>query len=102
MENCKSTTLLVFLLGGIAGAAIALLYAPGSGEDTRRKLREGLDDAGDWAKDRYAETKDCVEGGADKVRQIVSEKKEDLAAAFETGKETFYRGKERLTKETST
>mgnify|MGYP001583007069 CR=1 FL=1 len=100
METGKSTALLAFLLGGIAGAAIALLYAPSSGEETRKKLKDGLDDAGDWAKDRYAETKNRIEGGADKVRQIVSEKKEDLAAAFETGKETFYRGKERLTKET--
>lgn len=101
MGTGKSTTLLAFLVGGVAGAALALLYAPSSGAETRRKLRNGLEDAGEWAKDRCADTKDRLEEGADKVRQMVSDRKEDLAAAFESGKEAFHRGKERLTKETS-
>ena len=34
------TVLVSFVLGAMAGAAVALLYAPGSGEETRRKLAE--------------------------------------------------------------
>ena len=30
--------LVAFALGAIAGAAVALLYAPASGEETRRRL----------------------------------------------------------------
>lgn len=101
MESGKSTALLAFLLGGIAGAAIALLYAPSSGAETRKKLRDGLEDAGEWTKDRCADTKDRLGESADKIRQMVSDRKEDLTAAYESGKEAFYRGKERLTKETS-
>lgn len=101
MGTNKSTALFAFLLGGVAGAALALLYAPSSGAETRKKLRDGLEDAGEWTKDRYADTKDRIGDSADKVRRMVSERKEDLAAAFETGKEAFHRGKERLTKETT-
>jgi gas vesicle protein len=32
--------LVAFVLGALAGAAVALLWAPASGEDTRRRLAE--------------------------------------------------------------
>ena len=41
--------LVAFVAGAAVGAAVALLYAPGAGEETRRKLaekaREGRDQA---------------------------------------------------------
>lgn len=41
----------VFFIGVTAGAAVALICAPQSGERTRRQLRRGLEDAGDYIKD---------------------------------------------------
>lgn len=101
MENNRSGALLAFLVGGAVGAALALLYAPGSGSETRRKIRDGFDDASDWAKDKYDDTKERIDDGAGKVRQIISDKKEDVVSAFEAGKDAFHKGKERLTRETS-
>ena len=40
-----TNTVLGFLLGGAIGAGIALLYAPASGEETRRRIREGAEKA---------------------------------------------------------
>lgn len=40
-----------FTVGVGAGAAVALLYAPQSGEKTRRQLRRGIEDAGDYLRD---------------------------------------------------
>ena len=37
--------LLAFFLGGVAGAGVALMLAPQSGEETRRKLRDLAEDA---------------------------------------------------------
>lgn len=34
--------LLTFLVGGLAGAAVALLYAPMKGEELRAKIKEAL------------------------------------------------------------
>ncbi len=42
---------LAFGIGVSAGAAIALLYAPQSGVRTRRKLRKGVGEAGDYLHD---------------------------------------------------
>ena len=42
---------LAFGIGVSAGAAIALLYAPQSGVRTRKQLRKGVEDAGDYLED---------------------------------------------------
>lgn len=97
----RGGTVLAFLIGGVVGAGIAMLYAPNSGAQTRKKMKEGLGDATDWARDKYDDARHTVADTTGKVRQIVDEKKEDLKAAVDAGKEAFLRGKERLLRETS-
>lgn len=41
----------VFTVGVAAGAAVALIYAPQTGEKTRKQLRRGFEDASEYAKD---------------------------------------------------
>ncbi|HUF24565.1 MAG TPA: YtxH domain-containing protein [Vicinamibacterales bacterium] len=40
-EDSGGGVLAAFLLGALAGAAVALMYAPGPGEETRRRVAEG-------------------------------------------------------------
>lgn len=37
-------SLLTFIIGALAGAAVALLYAPTSGRKLQRQLKDALDD----------------------------------------------------------
>ena len=39
-ESQTGSVLLAFAIGALAGAAVALLYAPAAGEETRRKLAQ--------------------------------------------------------------
>ncbi|MBI1910672.1 MAG: YtxH domain-containing protein [Deltaproteobacteria bacterium] len=98
MENNRST-FLAFFVGGLIGAGLALLFAPQAGNETRRRIKEGFEDAGDWAKDKYQDTRYRVAEGTGKVKQMVTDKKEDISAAYEAGKEAYYKGRERLSKE---
>jgi gas vesicle protein len=41
----------VFTVGVTAGAVVALIYAPQTGEKTRRQLKRKFEDAGDYLKD---------------------------------------------------
>jgi gas vesicle protein len=70
--------MVAFMLGAIAGAAVALLVAPATGEETRRKLgeraREGRDKAGEAAR---------------QSREFLRNQREGISTAFERGKEAF-------------
>ena len=61
--KCKG--LLAFIGGALAGAAAAILLAPDSGENTRRKLREKAQQEYDHLKERMSKVEagcDCTDG----------------------------------------
>ena len=73
----------VFSLGVAAGAAAALIYAPQTGEKTRKQLKQNLQDASDYIKDTsgdlgkhatrvYQNTKDMAGDVASKVTSAAS------------------------------
>jgi gas vesicle protein len=74
----SGTVLLAFLLGAAAGAAVALLYAPHSGEKTREllgeKTREGRQRAADLA---------------GKAGDAFNQGREQIVTAIERGREAY-------------
>lgn len=77
-NNSAGTVLMAFVLGAAAGAALALLYAPATGEETRRKIKE---------KARAGREK--AEAVAREGREFLSRQRENLGAAVERGREAF-------------
>ena len=77
-NNSVGTVLVAFALGAVAGAAIALLYAPTSGEETRRKLAE-----------KAREGRDKAEALARQGREFIDRQRETVTAAVEKGREAF-------------
>ncbi len=60
-------------IGAAAGAAIALLYAPQTGEKTRRQLRRGMEDASERIRDTAESMSDCATKYYKKSRDTVSD-----------------------------
>jgi gas vesicle protein len=90
---------LSFLLGGIVGAGFALLLAPQSGDETRKKIRQLTDDVREKTMDYVEEVKGKVTTGMDRGKDYYEEKKSVVASAIEAGKEAYEKEKERLSKE---
>jgi gas vesicle protein len=69
---------LAFLAGAIAGAAVALLFAPAAGEETRQllgeKAREGRDRAAEAA--RHS-------------REFLNKQKDSVKSALERGRDAY-------------
>jgi gas vesicle protein len=63
----------VFSVGVAAGAAVALIYAPQSGEKTRKQLRRGLEDASDYLKDAAETISDHTEKYVKRGKDIVED-----------------------------
>ncbi|MEO7191341.1 MAG: YtxH domain-containing protein [Vicinamibacterales bacterium] len=77
-ENSGSSVFVAFALGAIAGAAIALLYAPAPGEETRRRLAE-----------KARESRGRAETAAREGREFLNRQRETLKDVVGRGKEAF-------------
>jgi gas vesicle protein len=76
--------LLAFLLGAVSGAAVALLYAPASGRETRDFL-------GDRAREGRAKAAEAAEKG----RQAINQGRDTLVNAIERGREAYQQARAR-------
>jgi len=72
------TVMLAFILGAIAGAAAALLYAPATGSETREFLGE-----------KVREGRDRANEAAVKGREFINQGRETLTTAIERGREAY-------------
>jgi gas vesicle protein len=70
--------LLAFILGAVSGAAVALLYAPASGRETREYLN-----------DRAAEARARAAEAAAKGREALNQGRDTLNTAIERGREAY-------------
>jgi len=70
--------LIAFAAGAVVGAAVALLYAPASGEETReylgRKARQGTDKATETAR---------------QGREVLERQRNNLVNAFDRAREAY-------------
>jgi len=62
---------IAFSIGVAAGAAVALLYAPQSGDRTRRQLRRNLNDGVDYLEDAAAYLKEQAENLSREAQKAV-------------------------------
>ncbi|HEX3469846.1 MAG TPA: YtxH domain-containing protein [Silvibacterium sp.] len=79
----------VFAVGVAAGAAVALIYAPQSGAKTRRQLRRGLEDAGDYLKDAADTLGDHAQKYVKRGKDIVDDVVDSASNAVNTAKKAI-------------
>jgi gas vesicle protein len=77
-DNAAGTVIVSFILGAITGAAVALLMAPATGEETRRILQE-----------KAREGRQRAEEAARQGREFVDRQKSTVLSAVERGREAY-------------
>ena len=96
MASCNVATKLSYFVAGVGiGAAIALLFAPQSGEETRKRIAEKAQEGADYVASKGREIRKQAEDLVDQGKDLVSKQKARLADVLESGKqaarETFAR-----------
>ncbi len=84
-------------LGALAGAALAMILAPQSGEDTRDLLAAKAREAGERARDTAGDANDLLARG----RQIVADAKARIDGAIAEGKDAASRQRSTLEDESN-
>lgn len=89
-DSNGGAVMLAFVLGAVTGAAVALLFAPASGDETReylgRKARDGRDRARDAARDAGEQGREFYQRQRDSVTSAIERGREAFQAAREEGR----------------
>jgi gas vesicle protein len=96
MADCNVATKISYFLAGIGiGAVVALLFAPQSGEETRKQIADKAQDGKDFVAHKGREIRKQAEDIVDQGKDLVNKQKARLADVLESGKqaarETFAR-----------
>jgi gas vesicle protein len=99
-DNNGSNNTLFFLAGLAIGAVAALLYAPQSGEKTRKLIGKKADEGRQFLRETSQDLREQAEDFVQKGREVVSDQMErgrDLVSQqMERGKELVAKQKEQL------
>jgi len=94
----SGSVLLSFLLGGVVGAGLALLFAPQSGRETRQKIKDLADDVKEKSAEYVNQAKEKATSLVEEGKGYYDEKKSILKSAVEAGKEAYEKEKEKYSK----
>ena len=83
-DGSAGAILMAYLLGAVSGAAIALLWTPSTGEETRRFLNE-----------RAREGKEKATAAAREGRAFAQRQRETFTTAVDRGREAYQQARER-------
>ena len=83
-KDNSGSVMVAFMIGALTGAAVALLFAPATGEETREFI-------GQKARESKAKAREAMDQGKDYYRS----QRENLVTAVERGREAFQQARER-------
>lgn len=89
-SHCKVCSVVApFVLGGLIGAAAALLAAPKAGKELRREIKSMAEGVVGKAEDYYNEVKETVTSALEHGKGLLSEKQQLIQKAVRAGVDAF-------------
>jgi gas vesicle protein len=98
-NTSSGSWLLSFILGGLIGAAVALLLAPKSGRQTREQIKDLAEDAKERAEDYYDKAKSQISTAMQKGAEILEQKKAEVESRVSGIKEAYRKATDTTTPE---
>ena len=78
-----------FLLGLGVGVGIGMLFAPKSGEETRKIIKEKAGEGTEFVKQRSTEIKQTASEWVEKGKDALNRQKDTISDAVEAGKQAY-------------
>jgi len=78
-----------FLAGLGIGAAVAILYAPQSGNETREVLMAKAEEGRDYVRKRARDAREQAGNLAQRGKEVINTQKEQIRSAVEAGRQAY-------------
>lgn len=89
MSDNDSGGILWFIAGLGVGAAVALLYAPQSGSETREAIRIKAEEGREMMRERTRKAREGASDWVDKGKDVINQQKEQIRSAYGAGKQAY-------------
>jgi gas vesicle protein len=80
------------VIGGVAGLAVGILYAPKSGKEIRKQISDSTEEILNKAKMQYEDTRKKITEIAEDKKESYHETKARLKKALDAGVEVYKKG----------
>ena len=89
MEDSGGSKFVYFLVGVGFGALLGVLFAPQSGEETRKVISDRADEGRDYLLRKSRQVREQAAEYIDRSKEAVAKQREQVAAAIEAGKQAY-------------
>jgi gas vesicle protein len=93
-NDSGGSVLLAFLAGAISGAAVALLFAPAAGDETRQFLTDKARESRERALTAARDGRDRAVSAAREGRDAVRRQKDQITTAIDRGREAYAKARQ--------
>ncbi|MFZ1137136.1 MAG: YtxH domain-containing protein [Candidatus Korobacteraceae bacterium] len=90
MADNDGSGILWFMAGLGIGAALGILYAPKTGEETRQQILDAAGQGKDAVKERARQAREQAGTWADKGRDYLNNQKDQIRTAYEAGRQAYH------------
>lgn len=90
MADRDGNSFLWFLAGLGVGAAVGVLYAPRSGEETREVLRSKAEEGRERVRREARRAREQAGDWVDRGRDVLNQQKEQFRSAYEAGRQAYH------------
>lgn len=90
MSEDNSSSFLWFLAGVGIGAAVGILYAPKTGDETRQRIREAAEEGRGTVRERARKAREQAGTWVDKGREYLNHQREHVRSAYEAGRQAYH------------
>src|SRR6516164_3093905 len=89
MAEDNGSSVLWFLAGIGIGAAVGVLYAPKTGDETRERLRQAAEEGKGVVRQRARQAREQAGTWVDKGREYLNQQRDQVRSAYEAGRQAY-------------
>lgn len=90
MAEDNGSNILWFVAGLGIGAAVGILYAPKTGDETRERIRQAAEQGSGVVRERARQAREQAGTWVDKGREYLNQQRDQVRSAYHAGRQAYH------------